>query len=145
MNRRRGVLALWMLLLLSGLAAALAGLVSAASHGARTAERYREGLAAQYAAESGAVWGLADIRAHGLEEGRDMSFSLDGSARTDVRLVRDKGADGEAEDGGPWTGTVYSRGTDEASGVIRYAVLTVSVSEGERRTVTVTEAGNEKW
>lgn len=48
-------------------------------------------------------------------------------------------------DGGPWTGTVYSRGTDEASGVIRYAVLTVSVSEGDRRTVTVTEAGNEKW
>lgn len=141
------MLALWMLLTLSGLAAAMAGLVFAASHGARTAERYREGLAAQYAAESGAVWGLASIRTRGLDGTEDASFSLDGRTRTEVRLVRGRDeADGEETDErAPWTGTVYSRGTDEASGVIRYTVLTVEVTEGDRRTVTVTEAGNEKW
>lgn len=46
MNRRRGLLALWLLLALAGLAAVLAGLAAAASHSARTSERYRQGLAA---------------------------------------------------------------------------------------------------
>lgn len=142
MRRRRGVLALWLLLAFSGLAAAAAGLVSAASHTGRTAERYREGLAAQYAAESGAVWGLLYIKEYGLAEEQRASFSCGPGTETEVRLVR---ATEESEDAPLWTGTVYARGQETASGVLRYAVLTVEVAEDGARTVTVKEAGNEKW
>ncbi len=144
MRRRRGVLALWLLLAFSGLAAAAAGLVSAAAHTGRTAERYREGLAAQYAAESGAVWGLLYIKEYGLAEEHRASFPCGPGTETEVRLVR--AAEEETpEEAAHWTGTVYARGLETASGVLRYTVLTVDVAEDGGRTVTVKEAGNEKW
>ncbi len=144
MNRRRGVLALWLLLTMAGLAAALAGLSFSAAHRARTAERYRAGLAAQYAAESGAVWGLSLLRQEAVTEERSAAFSLSPGTETAVRLVPEDGEETEEaeERAAPRKVTVYARGTETASGLIRYVVLCAETAEG---TVTVTEVDDRKW
>lgn len=142
MNRRRGLLALWLLLALAGLAAVLAGLAAAASHSARTSERYRQGLAAEYAAESGAVWGLLYLKSHELPESYSTVFSVSPGTETAVRLAPDTDED-TADD--TQTAVVYARGGDTASGVLRYVILTVDVTGDDPRTVTVTEVENKKW
>lgn len=139
MNRRRGSLALALLLAFSGLAAAAAILTRTAADSARNAERYRQGLAAQYAAESGALWGLSSIRTEGLSDERSLTFSISADTETTVRLVRSGG------DESAWTGTVYARGEERGAGLLRYTVLSIEVTEGETRTVTVKEVSNARW
>lgn len=136
---RPGALAIPLLLALSGLAAVGAGLLRTAADGARTAWRYHQGLAAQYAAESGAVWGLASLRADGLEGERTQSFSLGSGTATTVRLLRTGG------EGDQWTAMVYARGEEENAGILRYTVLTVEVAEGDPRTIIVREVSNSRW
>lgn len=129
---KRGFLSLWMALILAGLSAALAGICSTAAHTAGRSEKTGAELAAQYAAESGAVWGIACVRKNGFAAG-DHFFSSEG-ADISVRLKPE-------EDGRH--GEILSKG--EAAGILCYVRLTVSVKEGEERQVTVEETGRRKW
>lgn len=92
-----------------------------------------DGLRAQYAAESAAVWGLERIKAHGLEKwDGDFSLSDTSSCRVQIRET------GEAE------GVVRARGISPA-GAVRYIQLHVNISEGEKVRVQVQEVGDNKW
>ena len=65
---RNGFIALWLLAAFAALLSVAATLLYGAAQGLRDTTAYREGLFAEYAAESGAVWALSYIRKHGFPE-----------------------------------------------------------------------------
>lgn len=130
---RRGFAALWIMLALAGLLSVVGFAVSTAMHSIRAGAAMEDGLRAQYAAESAAVWGLERIKAHGLEKwDGDFSLSDTSSCRVQIRET------GEAE------GVVRARGISPA-GAVRYIQLHVNISEGEKVRVQVREVGDNKW
>lgn len=134
MHRRRGLFSLWLLLALSAFIAALSGILFAAAHTVRTEEAVRQGLRAQYAAESGAVFGLAHVKTHGVLE-KTAEWAEDEASRWTVQIRRTAAG---AE--------IRSKGEDTASGALRYVKLTVSVTEENgRRVLVVKEVENGKW
>lgn len=133
MNRRRGFLALWLLVTMASLITVMAGILWAAVHFVRAGSAAEEGLRAQYAAESGAVWGLEMVKARGLEN-RTAEFPLGSEAGCTVRIRKNS----ESE------GAIDARGRS-GTGMLRYVRLTVNVSGEEPRTVIVKEVGNNKW
>lgn len=62
MSKRKGFMAVSLLLLLSALTAVLGGLLFSLSRGRGGSLAYRNGLSAIYAAESGANWALASLK-----------------------------------------------------------------------------------
>ncbi len=133
MNRRRGFLALWLLMAMAGLITVMACILWGAVHFVRAGTAAEEGLRAQYAAESGAVWGLEMVRARGLEN-RTAEFPVGEAAGCTVRIRKSS----ETE------GMIDARGRS-GTGTLRYVRLTVEVTDGETRSVIVREVGNNKW
>lgn len=73
MNRRKGSLALSLLLFMTALLTVSVGFVFYQGRSREAVIRYRKGLASVYAAESGANWALAAL-SRGVKEG--ISFTL---------------------------------------------------------------------
>ncbi len=65
---RKGFIALWLLAAFAALLSVAATLLYGAAQGVRDTAEYRNGLAAQYAAESGAVWALSYLRRNAFPE-----------------------------------------------------------------------------
>lgn len=138
MSRRRGILALWLLFLLAALAAVGAGVLRASSHARQTAMTEEKGLIAQYAAESGAVWGLEQIKANGLASGT-FHFTLHDGAACTVKMTL------TSDDGTVRKGKIHSTGEETGRGFVRYVGLMVeSEKSGETWSVVVTDVGNKR-
>lgn len=73
MNRRKGSLALSLLLFMTALLTVSVGFVFYQGRSRESVIRYRKGLASVYAAESGANWALSSL-SRGVKEG--ISFTL---------------------------------------------------------------------
>lgn len=73
MNRRKGSLALSLLLFMTALLTVSVGFVFYQGRSRESVIRYRKGLASVYAAESGANWALSSL-SRGVKEG--ISFAL---------------------------------------------------------------------
>ena len=80
MSKRKGFMAVSLLLLLSALTAVLGGLLFALSRGRGGSLAYGNGLSAIYTAESGANWALASLK-QGPVENKEITISLDGEKR----------------------------------------------------------------
>lgn len=133
MNRRRGFLTLWLLMAMAGLITVMSCVLWGTVHFLRAGTGAEDGLHAQYAAESGAVWGLEMVKDRGLEN-RMVELPLGMSESCMVRIRKN----GESE------GTIDTRGRS-GTGMLRYVRLTVDVSGEEPRVVTVKEVENRKW
>lgn len=130
---RRGFVSLWIMLALAGLLSVVGLLVSMAVHSVRAGAAMENGLRAQYAAESGAVWGLERIKVHGLQKW-DGEFSLSDASSCKVQIRET----GEA------AGVVHARGTSPA-GAVRYIQLHVEIAGDEKVRVQVREVRDTKW
>lgn len=140
MSRRRGVLALWMILAFAGLLTVLTGLLYGAVYRERADLSYEQGIAAAYAAESGAVWALAYLQSGELPEGRfEREISAGEGTSCAVRIEK------TGENGAFWQGTVKTRGLHASSGTLRYLQLTVSAEGEAPRTVKVEDLQKWKW
>jgi len=84
MKRRKGYLALTLLLMLSAAAAIASGAVLLTARSASAPVAYGNSLRAVYAAESGAVWALASLK-NGDIENKTISFTSEGTETT-VRI-----------------------------------------------------------
>lgn len=141
MNRRRAVLALWMMIAFSGLLSVLTGILGVSLYRIRTAYSIEQGIAAAYAAESGAQWGLSYLSSSDLPDqheeeaspGRETSFKV---------LIKKETFDEENQ---IWKGKIQSRGTHDQSGTVRYLQLDVTIEEVEPRRITVTDLQKWKW
>ncbi len=136
MNRgrdRRGFLAIWIMLGMAALISVAAVLLYTAMHSVRTGASLEQGLMAQYAAESGAVWGLETIKEKGLIE-RETDISLEDGVHCKVR-IRDTG-DGK--------GIVSARGVSP-TGAVRFLSLQVHVEPGDKSLVVVESMQDDPW
>ena len=127
MKKRKGSMALCLLILFSMLLTLFTGLLFFLSHTAAEVYLYREGLRSVYAAESGANWGIGYV-----EEGNTESaaVTLTENGRTVKVNVK---ADGDG-------GTITSTATDGEGGNKRTLTLTYTrfAANGEVA-VTVTD------
>ena len=127
MKKRKGSMALCLLILFSMLLTLFTGLLFFLSHTAAEVYLYREGLRSVYAAESGANWGIGYV-----EEGNTESaaVTLTENGRT-VKVNVKAAGDG---------GTITSTATDGEGGNKRTLTLTYtrSAADGEVA-VTVTD------
>lgn len=132
-GKRRGFLAIWIMLGMAALASVAGVLLYTAVHSVRAGASLENGLIAQYAAESGATWGLEAIKEKGLLS-FETEFSMEDGVRCKVR-IRDEG-DGKA--------LVAARGVS-STGAVRFITLHIHVSEGESRSVMVERIGYDQW
>lgn len=95
MNRRKGSLALSLLLFMTALLTVSVGFVFYQGRSRESVIRYRKGLASVYAAESGASWALSAL-SRGRREGT--SFTINGRTVM-VSFPRDGNIRSQAEDG----------------------------------------------
>ena len=126
MSKRKGFMAVSLLLLLSALTAVLGGLLFALSRGRGGSLVYGNGLSAIYTAESGANWALASLK-QGPVENKEITISLDGrEARVRISSV--------TKEGNTWKGKISSDGVDLQTKVMRFVKITFTVEdEGERK------------
>lgn len=141
MIRRRAVLALWMMIAFSGLLSVLTGILGVSLYRGRTAYSVEYGIAAAYAAESGAQWALSYLSSSELPDrheeeasaGRETSFKV---------LIQKETFD---VDNQIWKGKIQSRGAHDPSGTLRYLQLNVTIEASEPRRITVTDLQKWKW
>lgn len=95
MNRRKGSLALSLLLFMTALLTVSVGFVFYQGRSRESVIRYRKGLASVYAAESGASWALSAL-SRGRREGT--SFTINGRT-VEVSFLKDGNILSQAEDG----------------------------------------------
>lgn len=95
MNRRKGSLALSLLLFMTALLTVSVGFVFYQGRSRESVIRYRKGLASVYAAESGASWALSAL-SRGRREGT--SFTINGRTVM-VSFPKDGNILSQAEDG----------------------------------------------
>lgn len=113
-------MALWLLLAMAALVSVASALVIGAAVGPATAAGRRDGLTAQYAAESGAVWALEYIKENGFpEETLTVTLDLGEDAACRVVLRTD-------EDDGP---VADLRGEKVSTGSLRYIQMTVETDK----------------
>ncbi len=113
-------MALWLLLAMAALVSVTSALVIGAAVGPAAASGRRNGLAAQYAAESGAVWALEYIKKNGFpEETLTVTLDLGGDAVCRVVLRTD-------EEDGP---VADLRGEKVSTGSLRYIQMAVETDE----------------
>ncbi len=129
MKKRKGSMAICLLILFSMLLTLGAALLFFLSHTAAEVYLYREGLRSVYAAESGANWALGYLKEGNTES---TTASLTENARTvKVTLKQD------AKSGG---GTITSTAYDSEGGNKRTLTLTYTLAEEDDGvTVTVTD------
>ena len=132
-------MALWLLLCMASLLTVLAGILFSAVYRERAGLSYAQGLAAQYAAESGAVWALEELRRERPPARKEWTLSFDG---TRCRVVMEPAAGGGEE--ARWKGRIRVRGEHTGSGTARYLQLQVTAG-AEEPVLSVTEVGREKW
>lgn len=129
---RRGLLSIYLLFSMAGLLTGVSGFILAAGHAARTSSAVLQGVRAQYAAESGAVFALEKIKSGGLIA-ETVEFSLDSRTKCKVN-IRERAP------------SVRSRGEDTETGVLRYVQLQTKVeAAGDSYRVTVEDVGKTKW
>lgn len=142
MNRHRAVLALWMMVALSGLLSILTGILGVSIYRMRTAYSMEQGIDAAYAAESGAQWALVYLSGAALPDRYEEEAKIGGD--TSFKVIIEKVSFDEEKN--IWKGKVRSRGVHDASGTLRYLQLDVTV-EGEEvpRRIMVTDLQKWKW
>lgn len=95
MNRRKGSLALSLLLFMTALLTVSVGFVFYQGRSRESVIRYRKGLASVYVAESGANWALSAL-SRGRREGT--SFTISGRT-VEVSFLKEGNILSQAEDG----------------------------------------------
>lgn len=139
MSRRRGILALWLLFVMAALIAVGAGVLRASSHALQAVITEEKGLTAQYAAESGAVWGLAYVKENGLAT-KSVRLTLHDDATALVKLTLT-----EESENGVQKGKIHSTGEETERGLLRYVGLTIEAEkDGDKWRVIVRDVGNKK-
>ena len=114
------MISLWLLLAMSALLAVASALLYGAMQAAASVSGTKNGLSAQYAAESGAVWALEYIKENGFpEETLTVTLDLGEDAACRVVLRTD-------EDDGP---VADLRGEKVSTGSLRYIQMTVETDE----------------
>ena len=132
---RRGFMTLWLLIVMGALVSVASLLLFDVTQGAVRAVSMRNGLSAQYAAESGAVWALEYIKENGFpEEDETLTVTMDGDTafRVAFRIDADKGQ------------VVNVRGEDIQSGALRYVQMIVITDENGVMAESVTNL-RERW
>ncbi len=142
MNRHRAVLALWMMVAFAGLLSILTGILGVSVYRIRTAHSMEQGIAAAYAAESGAQWALVYLSGTVLPDWHEAEVRPGGDISFKV-IIEKISFD---EEKNIWKGKIRSRGTHDTSGTLRYLQLDVTV-EGEEtpRRIMVTDLQKWKW
>ena len=125
------MISLWLLLAMSALLAVASALLYGAMQAAASVSGTKNGLSAQYAAESGAVWALEYTKEYGFPDaGETMNITLsDDSAcrvtwRTDETLGK----------------VIDLRGEHVPSGALRYVELVIETDATGVTVQTVTNA-----
>ena len=126
---------LWLLIVMGALVSVASLLLFGVTQGSVRAISMRNGLSAQYAAESGAVWVLEYIKENGFpEEDETLTVTMDGDTafRVAFRIDADKGQ------------VVNVRGEDIQSGALRYVQMIVITDENGVMAESVTNL-RERW
>ena len=125
---RKGFIALWLLAAFAALLSVLATLLYGAAQGVRDTAEYRNGLAAEYAAESGAVWALSYLRQNGFpEEKKEETVSIDDGTICLVTFHKETGGN-----------YIDLAGEKTDTGSVRYLQLTVETDDTGVRVLTAT-------
>ena len=125
---KKGFLALWLLIAMSALLSVAATLLYSASQGIRDTTEYRNGLTAEYAAESGAVWALSYIRKNGFPKAKTSeTIRLDENSSCLVTF--------HEESSGFF---IDLAGEKTDTGSVRYLQLTVETDDTGVRVLTAT-------
>ena len=125
---RKGFIALWLLAAFAALLSVLATLLYGAAQGIRDTAEYRNGLAAQYAAESGAVWALSYLRRNEFpEEKREETISIGDGTTCLVTFHKETSGN-----------YIDLAGEKTDTGSVRYLQLTVETDETGVRVLTAT-------
>lgn len=133
MSRRKGALALVLLLLLSGFLTLLAGGLLYLQRIDAAVYSYENGLASVYGAESGANWALGYLKA-GHTGNVTRAFSV-GNRKIKV-VIQDADT----------SGTIKSSAGDAQGNHMRYLKLTYRSEEGEAgRQITVEDISSDKF
>ncbi len=136
MSKRKGFMAVSLLLLLSALTAVLGGLFFALSRGRGGSLAYGNGLSAIYTAESGANWALASLK-QGPVENKEITISLDGrEARVRISSV--------TKEGNTWKGKISSDGVDLQTKVMRFVKITFTVEDSGERKIMVESVASDR-
>lgn len=121
MNRRKGSLALSLLLFMTALLTVSVGFVFYQGRSRESVIRYRKGLASVYAAESGASWALSAL-SRGRREGT--SFTINGRT-VEVSFPKD--------------GNILSQAEDENRDYRRYVNITYGMEEKDGKALITVE------
>lgn len=133
MNKRRGALALVLLILLSGLLTLMAGGLLYLQRIDAAAYSYENGLASVYGAESGANWALGYLKA-GHTGNLNRTFSV-GNRKVKV-VIQDSAS----------SGTIKSSAGDAQGNHMRYLKLTYRRDEVETGAqITVEDISSDKF
>ncbi len=121
-------MALWLLLALSALLSVAATMLYAAAQGIRDTTEYRNGLSAEYAAESGAVWALSCLRKNEFpDEKREETIQIDEDTVCVVTFHKETAGN-----------YIDLAGEKTDTGSVRYLQLTVEKDDTGVRALSVT-------
>ena len=134
MNKRKGTVALILLILFSVLLTVSAGVLVYLSRTGSTVAYYEKGLASVYGAESGANWALAYLK-QGHTGNKTVTFSIS-DVKVKVVIVETDETSGE----------IRSSATDGQGGNKRFLRLTYTAQKtDEGRRITVEDISSEKF
>lgn len=134
MNKRKGTVALILLILFSALLTVSAGVLVYMSRTSSTVTYYEKGLASVYGAESGANWALAYLK-QGHKGNKTVAFTL---GDVNVKVV--------ISEMNETAGEIRSSATDAQGGHKRFLRLTYTTQPAEAgRRITVEDISSEKF